>query len=105
MNMIKIIPSQLITIKSDETKTRKNQPDYKLGGGKSSTVISILEHINVFETQSNPPPNLKTFPSHPISIFPGLLIGLFHKLNILYYCGSLNSCQMMLNLLKAEKVH
>lgn len=53
--MIKIIPSQLITIKSDEKKIRKNQPDYKLGGGKSSTVISILEHINVFETQSNPP--------------------------------------------------
>lgn len=52
--MIKIIPSQLITIKSGETKIRKNQPDYKVGGGKSSTVISSLEHINVFETQSNP---------------------------------------------------
>lgn len=61
MNMIKIIPSQLITIKSDEKKIRKNQPDYKLGGGKSSTVISILEHINVFETQSNPPQTWRRF--------------------------------------------
>lgn len=65
-------------------------------------MINSFEQVNVFESIKQNK-NLKAFPSHPISKFPGLSSWPFQQIKLSIYCGLLNTCHRLLHLLEPEK--